>query len=351
MKAQLDIKGLADSSATMEVKGLINPLAQPIFVDLHLRADGIGMTRFTPYSAKFLGYIIEKGKLSSKVHLVIKDGEITVDDKVFIDRFDFGHSVESKDAAHLPVKLAIALLKDRHGQINLDIPVSGRLDDPEFSLGGAIVKVIINIFVKAATSPFSLISAIAGGGEDLQEISFDPGISRLGDAAKKKLTDLAGALNDRPALKVDLTGYYDPESDRKGLENLRFIRLLKKEKMKDLDDEQREKIKSVDDVQIEPAEFDKYLKKAYKDAPFKKPRMFIGLLKKQPPDVMEKMLREHIKVTKGDLENLALERAQAVQDFLVTKGGIDIKRIFLVSPEHAEGTKEEKGAMVKLSLK
>ncbi len=349
MKAQLEIKGLADNSASMEVKGEINPLAKPVFADLTFKSNGIGMTRFSPYTAKFLGYVIDKGKLSSEVHLKIEDEKITAENRLFLDQFDFGHSIESKDAVHLPVKLAIALLKDRHGQINVDIPVSGRLDDPKFSLGGAILKAIINIFVKAATSPFSLLSAIAGGGEDMQHVVFEPGSNTLTEEAKKKLSGLAKALKDRPSLKVELTGFYDPVVDAKGLKELRFMRLLKSQKMKDLEDEEREKIQSVDDIGIGKDEFNKYLKEAYKDAPFDKPRMIIGLLKKQPPEVMEKMLRDHIKITQGDLENLALERAQAVQNYLIGQGGIEASRIFLTSSRHVE--KGKKGSMVKLSLK
>ena len=351
MKAQVDIRGLADNSADMELKGFINPLSRPVFVDVRLKADGVGMTSFSPYTAKFLGYMIQKGKLTSQVHLVIRDGKLTAEDKVFLDQFEFGHSVESKDAVSLPVKLAVSLLKDRHGQINLDIPVHGRLDDPEFSLSGVIMHAIINIFVKAATSPFSLIAAIAGSSEDLRQVEFDPGSCILNEAARKKLETLAKALTDRPALKVELTGYYDPDVDRKGLEDLKFMRLLKKEKMDDLDDEQREKISSVDDVDIGHDEFNKYLAKAYKHAPFDKPKMFIGLLKKQPPEVMEKMLREHIKITRQDLENLAFKRAQAVQDYMVSNGGIDVNRIFLVKPENAAMEKGNKGTVVKLSLK
>ncbi len=351
MRAQIDLRALADNSANMELKGLINPLARPLFVDVWLRADGIGMTRFSPYTAKFLGYVIDKGKLTSKVHLVVQGDQIKVDDKVFLDQFDFGHSVESKDAVSLPVKLAIALLKDRQGHINLDIPVRGSMDDPEFSIGGAIMRVIINIFIKAATSPFSLLSAIAGSGEDLQQVEFVPGTSRLDEKAKKKLSTLTKALKDRPALKVELTGYYDPKADPKALADLRFLRLLRKEKMKDLDDEDREKIKSVDDVEIGKEEFKKYLTKAYKEAPFDKPKMFIGLLKKQPPEVMEKMLRDHIKVTEGDLENLALARSQAVQDYLKGVGGIENSRIFITSPMRFDGKGSGFGSVVRLSLK
>ncbi len=351
MRAEIEIKGLADNSATMELKGLINPLAKPVYADLTLTTKGIGMTRFSPYTAKFLGYVIDKGKLSNQVHIVIQDDKVTAQNRLFLDQFDFGHSVQSEDAVHLPVKLAIALLKDRQGKINVDIPVHGRLDDPEFSLGGAILSAIINIFVKAATSPFSLLSAIAGGGEDLQKIVFEPGSSRLDDEGTRKLKELAKALKDRPALKVELTGYYDSEPDTKGLRELRFMRLLRKEKMKDLDDEERQKIVSVDDVEIKPEEFNKYLTKAYKEAPFKKPRMIIGLLKKQPPEVMKKMLYDHIKIHEADLENLAMEREQAVHDFLVSQEGIEPERIFLTSVRHAEAGKGEKGSMVKLSLK
>jgi len=351
VRAELNITGVADNSAAVEVTGFVNPLAKPIYADITFKSNGIGMTRFSPYTAKFLGYVIDKGKLSTQVHLVIKDDKISAENRLFLDQFDFGHSVESKDAVSLPVKLAIALLKDRNGKINVEIPVSGRLDDPQFSLGGAIMHAIINLFVKAATSPFALLSAIAGGGEDLQQIEFKPGSMALSEDAEKKLAGLAKALQERPALKVELAGYYDPVLDEKGLRELRFMRLLKKEKMQDLEDEEREKLRSVDDVEIKKDEFNKYLTEAYKEAPFDKPRMIIGLLKKQPPEVMERMLREHIKITQGDLENLALGRAQTVQNYFVHQGGIEHKRIFLTSPMRAESGQGGKGTIVKLTLK
>ena len=351
MKAKVDIKALVDNRSKMSVKGLVNPLAKPLFADLSIKVGGAGMSRFSPYSQKFLGYKIEKGKMFLDLKIKLQGKKLYVDNRLVLDQFDLGDHVKSKDAINAPIKLAIALLKDTHGKIDLDIPVRGELDDPEFSYGSAVLRAIMNIFIKAATSPFSLLGAVLGSNEKLDTIAFAPGTSKLDDAAIKKLDTLAKALKDRPALKVDVTGYYDPSVDKKGLLERRFMYLLKKEKFEDLPNSEREKIEDINEIEIAPDEYETYLKKAYGNASFKRPRNFIGMLKKQPREVMEKMLKEHISITEGDLKTLANDRARAVANYLTKTAGIANDRVFLVAPKvgHAEGKQALSG--VRLSLK
>ena len=351
MKAFLNITALVDNRSKMEINGELNPLAKPIYADIRVRIEGAGVTRFSPYSQKFLGYKIDKGKLYLKLHITIKDNHLRVDNNLLLDQFELGQEVESKDAINAPIKLAIAILKDRNGKIDLNIPVSGRLDDPEFSYGSAVFKAILNIFIKAATSPFALLGAVVGSDEQLDRITFEPGLSKLDDKAIKKLDTLAKALKDRPSLRLDITGFYDPEKDKKALLEIKFQRLLKRERLKDLSSEDKKSIESIDDIEIPQKEYEKYLEAAYKNASFKRPRNFIGLIKSQPPEVMEKMLKDHIKIMDEDLKLLSLERAKKVASYLVHKGGIDIKRIFMVAPKSKDEIKEVSSPIVRLSLK
>ena len=351
MKAKVNIKALVDNRSRLFISGLVNPLAKPLFADLVIKVGGAGMTRFSPYAQKFLGYKIEKGKMFLDLHIKLEGNKLYVDNRLVLDQFDLGEQVPSKDAIHAPVKLAIALLKDRSGKIDLDIPVRGKLDDPEFSYRSAVLRAIMNIFIKAATSPFSLLGAVLGSDEKLDTVIFPPGSAKLGDEAKKKLDLLAKALRDRPALKVEITGYYSPVADKKGLLEFKFMHLLKKQKFKDLSNDEREKIENIDDIVIKPSEYEKYLEKAYKNASFKRPRNFIGMIKSQPREVMERMLKEHITVSESDLKNLASERAKAVANYLVQQGKVPQERVFLVAPKGKQAQGDGNFQGVRITLK
>ena len=351
MKAKVDVRALVDNRSRVSISGLVNPLAKPLFADLTVKIGGAGMTRFSPYAQKFLGYKIEKGKMFLDLRIKLEGNKLYVDNRLVLDQFDLGAQVPSKDAIHAPIKLAIALLKDRHGKIDLDIPVRGEIDDPEFSYRSAVLRAIMNIFVKAATSPFALLGSVLGSDEQLDTVAFPPGSSRLQEESRKKLDILAKALRDRPALKVEITGYYDPVADKEGLIEKKFMHLLKKEKFEDLSNDERERVENIDDLTIEPSEYDKYLEKAYKNASFKRPRNFIGMIKSQPKDVMERMIREHITVTESDLKNLASDRAKAVANYLVGQGKVAQERIFLVAPRGQQAQDKGKLQGVRLTLK
>lgn len=351
MKGKVNLTALVDNRSKVLITGLVNPLAKPLYVDLSVKIGGAGMTRFSPYAQRFLGYKIEKGKMFLDLKIKLEGKKLYVDNKLVLDQFDLGERVPSKDAINAPIKLAIALLKDRSGKIDLNIPIRGKLDDPKFSYRSAVLKAIMNIFIKAATSPFSLLGAMLGSGEQLDFVAFKPGISKLDENATKKLDILSKALADRPALKVEISGCYDPSLDKKGLEEKRFMHLLKKEKFKDLSNAEREQIEDIDEINIAPDEYEKYLKKAYKNAKFKRPRNFIGMLKKQPKEEMERMIREHITIDESDLKNLANERAKAVANYLIKKGKIEHQRIFVVSPKAITKKDNKSTTCAHLSLK
>ena len=165
--ADVELRGKLNDYAPLEITGKINPLREDLYVDLKARFKDIDLSPTTPYSGKYVGYTIEKGKLSFDLKYLIVKKKLDSQNYIFLDQFTFGDKVESPQATKLPVKLAIALLKDRKGEIKLDLPVTGSLDDPKFSVWGIILKILINLISKAATSPFSLLGAVFGGGEEL----------------------------------------------------------------------------------------------------------------------------------------------------------------------------------------
>jgi hypothetical protein len=250
--------------------------------------------------------------------------------------------VDSPTATKLPVLLAVALLKDRNGVIDINLPVSGSLDDPEFSVGGIVFKVIINLLVKAVTSPFALLGSIFGGGEQLAYIEFEPGRAGLDQVAQDKVQSLTKALADRPALKLDITGRVDPEADKEGLRQVALEHKVKAVKFESLG-KQENGPASVDEVKVDPAEYPKLLKQAYGREKFPKPRNVIGLAKDLPVPEMEKLMLTNTTITDDDLRQLAIRRARAVADAIARTGKVGAERVFVLEPK-LKVVADEKGA-------
>ena len=338
-QADVNFKGKLNGYAPLEITGTINPLIEDLFVDLKIRFKDMDLSPVSPYSGKYVGYKIQKGKLSLDLSYFIDQKKLDSTNDIYIDQFDFGETVESPDSMNLPVKLAVSLLKDRSGEIILRMPVTGRIDDPEFSVGGIILKMIKNILVKAATSPFSLISGMLGSDEDLSHFEFDAGSAELTDADKAKLDTLVTALYERPGLQMEVTGFADIEKDRQGLISYRFDKQIKAQKLKKMKKKDAAAV-SVDSVMIEPEEYEKYLKMAYKAGEFEKPKNILGITKNIPVPEMEALILKNIQVTDDDLRSLANERAQVVKNYILGQGEIEPRRLFLdrtSSPDAEKG--------------
>jgi hypothetical protein len=264
-----------------------------------------------------------------------------------------GDKVESPDAVKLPVRLAIALLKDRKGEIHLSVPVEGDLDDPRFGIGKIILNVFVNAIKKTMSSPFALIgSMFGGGGEELSYVEFDYGKSEITEHNAKKLDILIRALYERPLLKLEIEGHVDTEEDRLPL---RQSILAKKLKAQKLSENTRRGIPSrpIEEVQIHPEEYDEYLKMAYDKEEFPKPRDERGNIKKLPPSEMEKLMLTHIAVDDDQLRQLAYQRASEVKDYILSSGKVEPKRIFLSEPKSLapKRIEELRDSRVDLNLK
>jgi uncharacterized protein involved in outer membrane biogenesis len=344
--ATVTLQGQVNGSAPILINGSVNPLAPTAFVDLRAKADGVELPSLTPYSAKYAGYPIVKGTLTIDVHYLLDQGQLTADNHLFIDQLTFGEHVESLDATTLPVRLAVALLKNARGEIAVDVPVSGSLSDPQFSLSGVILDAFANFIVKAVTSPFRLIAAAFGTEEDLDYVEFAPGLATLTPDSQQKLATIAQALQDRPGLRLDISGRVDPRSDREGLREARLASLIRMRKIKDIGGHE-----DADRVHLTPEEYETYLTRVYKTATFPKPRDFLGFDKSLPPDEMKKLLLTNMEITDQDLQDLADGRANAVRQWL--SGQVDPGRLFVVAPTlTADGIQDQgKTTRVDLSLK
>jgi hypothetical protein len=271
------------------------------------------------------------------VKYFIENRKLSAENRVVLDQLTFGEKVDSPTATKLPVLLAVALLKDRNGVIDIDLPISGTIDDPQFSVGGLIIRVIVNLIVKVVTSPFALIGSLVGGGEELAYVEFAPGTAQVGPEAQAKLKNIAKALADRPALKLDIAGRVDPDTDREGLRRTSLERQVRAQKAKELG-----KAADAADVTVDAAEYPKYLKAAYRAADFPKPRNVLGFVKDLPVPEMETLLLTHAGATDEDLRRLANERAQSVKAWLADDGKIAPERLFLTAPKMSgEGIKDK----------
>lgn len=345
--APVDIAAKLAANGPLSIRGTVNPLIAKPALDLTASAHDIELTNLTPYSAKYAGYPITKGKLNVDLHYKLDNDQLNANNHIFIDQLTFGDHVENDTATKLPVRLAISLLKNSRGEIDVNLPVSGSLSNPEFSIGGLIWHAVLNLLQKAVTAPFSLIAnAFGGNGEELGYVEFEPGSAKLSDAADKKLDTIVKALADKSSIRIDLIGRVDPAVDEPGLRTQYVERQVKQQKIKDVVGNGE----SVDlsTVTVDPKEYDKYLTKAYKSGDFKKPRNFVGLTKSLPDDEMKAALAANAPINDASLRDLAQQRAQAVQQYF--EGKIDSSRVFIVAPKlNADGIKD-KGATTRVDF-
>ncbi|WP_148717371.1 DUF748 domain-containing protein [Chitinolyticbacter meiyuanensis] len=329
-RATLELRGSVDRIAPVTVSGSLNPLADPLFIDIKGGVKGYDLTAASTYAAKYAGYGIEKGKLSMDVNYYVENGKLKASNQLFLDQLTLGQASGSPEATKLPVKFALALLTDRRGQIKLNLPIEGSLDDPQFRIGRVIWQIVGNLLEKIVTAPFDALASAFGDGPSLSHIVFEPGHATLDPTARGATQKLAEILADRPALKLDIAGWADPERDADGLKRTRLQDKLRALKVEDLAD----KGASVDEatLAVTAEEYPALLSRAYKQEKFPKPRNAVGLAKTLPADEMEKLILANTTVGPDDLRKLALARAQAVKDALKA-AGVDDARLFVVTPK------------------
>jgi|GEM_PF-5468409 len=315
--ADLNLKGEVNNSALMNADGKINPFPKDFLVDLKIKINDLNMTSVTPYSGKFLGRAIQKGQLNLDLNYDIKESKISAQNRLFLDQFELGRKIESPDALNLPLGLAVGLLKDRKGEINLDIPVSGDFNDPKFKLGSAVFQVFKNILVKAATSPFSFAASLVGGGEDMKYIVFESGKTRLPDSEKEKIAAVEELLYSRPSLNLNIKGFADINEDRKALKEVKFVNLVDKYKAE-------KGLKK--DAETDEKKYMKILKKIYSQFSAE------SLNDEESQDLKslyEDKIKELLDVTDEDLRFLASKRAEKVKQLILNMDRIESSRLFI----------------------
>ncbi len=333
-------------ASPLEISGTLHPRFQGDGTRLTVASKGIDLTPLGPYAGKYLGYGLQKGKLDLDLGYAVVQRQLDSTNVVRIDQLTLGDKVDSPDATSLPVKLGLAVLRDRDGVILLDVPVSGNVDDPDFRVGRVVWRAIGNVFIKAATAPFALLaSAFGGGKESLDLLEFPPGSAEVGEAARGRARVLAKALYERPALQLEIEGTADEATDGEALRRRALAALVLRAKASAGRKEQ-----AAAEIEVAPAEYPRWLEVAYRAA-FPAPAKPPSGPKAPPPTVaeMEQRLAASLPVSPADLRELASQRAAAARDAILAAAQVDPGRVFLV--EGGERASKEKGARAYFTLR
>ncbi|WP_456236807.1 DUF748 domain-containing protein [Aquabacterium fontiphilum] len=316
--AQLQLDGAVDDGAPLSIKGTLHPLGPRLFTDIEGEARGVELTRMTPYAARYAGYAIERGTLSVNVRYKVEEGRLAASNRLFLDQLTFGEPSGDPDATRLPVRLAVALLKNSRGEIDINLPISGSLDDPQFSVGGILWRVVVNLVTKAVTAPFALL--MGGDSDEAGEVPFAPGQAELTEAARQRLDAMSARLTDRPALKLDAIGQAHAAVDEEGLREAQVAQWMRVAKARALG-------VPIDEVEVMPQERDRWLAAAYRAADIRKPRNVVGVPKALPPAEQMALLKAAAPVDAAALRALADRRADTVKAYLITRLPADRVRL------------------------
>lgn len=343
--ASVDIKGKVDRYAPVTIKGAVNPFDPMASLDIATSFKRVELTTLTPYSGKFAGYRIRKGRLNLDLHYVIVKGQLKAENKVVVEQLQLGEKVDSPDAVSLPLKLAIALLKDVDGKISIELPVTGDLNNPQFSVMPIVWQTLRNLIVKAAAAPFKLIGGlVAGGGsQDLGTVSFAPGSSDLSKDAEAALVKLSQALKERPALRLEIEGTAAKSSDGPLIAEQRLEREYQYNYYKMLQRRGDKVPAKANLLEVPDSEKGPLLEGIYRTR-----------LKVQPPaewkdlgkeDRTAKMRADVIQFWSSSevlLRELGQERASSIKDYLVDKGQLADDRVYFIDAQLGEAEKDGK---------
>jgi len=402
-KADVDLKAMVDGAGLVSITGRIDPLKERKSIDLKVDFKNVDLLPLSPYSGKYAGYELIRGKLLLDLKVALEGNDIDASNVVTLNQFTFGNQVSSPDATSLPVRLGVALLKDRDGNIVIDLPIKGSTEDPEFRIGRVVSRVIVNLLSKVATSPFALLGAAFGGNaEELSHQDFAAGSTELLSSETKKIEALILALTNRPALNVALEGMFDREADSHVLKRTKLAAQVRR----NIWQESRASDPNLpppETLEITPEVYTAMVKQMFAQkfppgtefgtpippppvpaaAPASPPpplyrRAFqaitlqnrreqrqveaekariaaehatavqTAIAQGQPLDEMAERLAEAIEVDENDLRSLAQARSQKVRDAIIA-GGIEPERLFMATDRTVTATPRE-GSRVFLTL-
>lgn len=320
--ARVDLQGSVDGYAPVALTGTIAPLRTQPALDLALDFTNLDLATLTAYSGTYAGYAINRGLLTLQLNYKLEDHRLQGQNRIVITQLELGEKVASPKAVDLPLRLAIALLTDENGVIDLGVGVEGDLDNPEFSVRGIIWKALRNVIVKAVTSPFRLLASLAGGGEEeLGVVDFDAGTDHITPASRERLGTLVQALAKRPTLQVRVIGHADAVADATEMKQGKLDYFLEQAGASD------------EDRQARNSNWAKAVTKLYKET---FPDNKVG---EQTPDQLAIALRDNMTLGADAMDFIAARRALAVKRALVVELGLATDRVLIDSaPANKSGS-------------
>ncbi len=341
--AKVDVKGKVDRYAPVTIKGALNPFNPLASLDIATSFKRVELTTLTPYSGKFAGFRIRKGRLNLDLHYLITNGQLKAENKVVVEQLQLGEKVDSPDAVDLPIRLAVALLKDTEGKISIELPVTGDLNNPQFSVMPIVWQTLRNLVLRAAQAPFKFIGGLIAGGDsqDLGNVAFTPGSSELSADAQSALDKLASALKERPELRLEIEGTSAQSSDGPLIAQQRLEREYQATWYKILQRRGDKVPANASMLVVDDSD---------------KPAMLEGIyrtrLKQQPPAEWQQLSRDERTaklreaVIKSWAESTALlrtlgqERASSIKDYLVDKGKLEDGRVYFIDTSLGQAEKD-----------
>lgn len=336
-RAKVDLAGfVVNKFSPVTIQGELNPFRYDQHTDLKLAFRNIDLPVFNPYSGRYAGFAIAKGKLSTELEYTIRDRQLEAGHHVVLDQLEWGEATDSQDKVSLPIRLATSLLKDREGVIDLDLPITGSLDDPKFRVGPVVWQIVRNLVVKIVTAPFAFLGSLFEGAEDAQFVVFVPGDGALTPEQKASLAALAKGLAERPQLRIEVPAGLVPELDAQALAQRRFDAALaalaetpegetfalyalepddRIDLLRDLYKQQFDRRARIPDEPEPPEDADRAARKALREA-HEQAWLTAELLPQFAP-------------ADAELEALAQARAQAIQEALLAGGELEPTRVFV----------------------
>lgn len=345
--AKIDLVGQVAGLSPVSIQGGLKPFQGDSEIDLNFQS--LPLPLITPYMAEFAGRKIKKGNMTLGLNYKIQNKQLNSSNNLLIEQLVLGEAVENPNAVSLPLGLAIALMEDKDGKIKLNIPVSGQLDDPKFSISGIIVKALVNVIGKIISSPFSAIASLVGTDEDMSSVLFSAGKTGLNEVQQTKLDTLSTALLDRPLLNIEIQGVASSIQDWPELQSNALRQTLLTMKVNELNNNQKNKVLT-ENIKLSDKDYKKLLADLFiKTHPELATRNLLGkpkLIKPSEVDfytIAKQIMASKIPPNLSSLEELAKKRAQMIASHLVNQG-IDIKKIFLLDVKVDE--QDKKGGIV-----
>lgn len=346
-KADVNLAGNVGRTAPFKIEGKINPLSEDAFTDLVITLDGMDLRPAGPYSGKYVGYGLSNGTLSLDLKYKVSQKVLDAENLIRVDQLTFGEKTESPDATSLPVPLIVGLLKDRKGLIEIDMPIRGNLDDPDFKYGKVVISTLLNLLTKVVASPFALMGKLVPGGgsaEDLQFIEFPPGSASLGEEEAKKLDALEKALDERAGLRLDIKGTTDSILDRAALQRSKLQTQLLEMSGR------RPGEAPAGQEELSPSVEQRLVEKLYAKLPLPDPA--VSPLEPTQPTVeeMKQKLAAALEISEREFDALARRRAEAIRNRLLEGGVLTEERVALLETGEAESGHEKVRTQLSLSV-